>query len=48
MSKRKYTNLKIPLPEIKPMIADGKTHREIEEFFGLRGKRHRKTIFADP
>lgn len=40
MSKRKYTNLKILLPEIKKeMIAEGKSHREIEERFGLTGER---------
>ena len=39
MSKRKYTNLKALLPEIKEMIAEGKSHREIEEHFGLTGER---------
>ena len=39
MSKRKYTNLQILLPEIKEMIAEGKSHREIEEHFGLTGER---------
>lgn len=39
MSKRKYTNLKVLLPEIKAMIATGKSHREIEEYFGLTGER---------
>lgn len=39
MSKRKYTNLKVLLPEIKEMIAEGKSHREIEEHFGLTGER---------
>jgi len=39
MSKRKYTNLKALLPEIKEMIAEGKSHREIEERFGLTGER---------
>ena len=39
MSKRKYTKLKVLLPEIKEMIAEGKTHREIEEYFGLTGER---------
>ena len=39
MSKRKYTNLKILLPEIKEMIAAGKSHREIEEQLGLTGDR---------
>ena len=39
MSKRKYTHTQILLPEIKAMIAEGKSHREIEEFFGLTGDR---------
>ena len=39
MPKRKYTNLQILLPEIKEMIAEGKSHREIEEHFGLTGER---------
>ena len=39
MSKRKHTNLKALLPEIKEMLAEGKSHREIEEHFGLTGER---------
>ena len=39
MSKRKYTHIQEILPEIKVMIANGKSHREIEEFFGLTGDR---------
>ena len=39
MSKRKYTNLKVLLPEIREMLAQGKSHREIEEYFGLTGER---------
>ena len=39
MSKRKYTHIQKLLPEIKSMIASGKSHREIEEFFGLTGDR---------
>ena len=39
MSKRIYTNLRVLLPEIKEMIAEGKSHREIEEYFGLTGER---------
>lgn len=30
MSKRKYTHMQELLPEIKEMIAKGKSHREIE------------------
>ena len=39
MSKRKYTHIQVLLPEIQVMIARGKSHREIEEFFGLTGDR---------
>ena len=39
MSKRRYTHIQEILPEIKAMIANGKSHREIEEFFGLTGDR---------
>lgn len=39
MSKRKYTHMKLLLPEIKAMLAEGKSHREIEEHFGLTGER---------
>ena len=39
MSKRRYTHIQEIFPEIKVMIANGKSHREIEEFFGLTGDR---------
>jgi len=39
MSKRKYTHMKLMLPEIKAMLAEGKSHREIEDHFGLTGER---------
>ena len=39
MSKRKYTHIQKKLPEIKAMIANGKSQREIEEFYGLSGER---------
>ena len=39
MSKRKYTHIQVLLTEIQVMIARGKSHREIEEFFGLTGDR---------
>ena len=38
MPKRKYANLKVLLPEIQEMLAQGKSHREIEEHFGLTGE----------
>ena len=39
MSERRYTHIQEFLPEIKVMIANGKSHREIEVFFGLTGDR---------
>ncbi len=39
MSKRKYTQIQEKLPEIKAMIAEGKSYREIEEILGLSGDR---------
>ena len=39
MSKRKYTHIQTLLPEIKEMISEGKSHREIEQYFSLTGDR---------
>ena len=39
MTKRRYTHIQSLLPEIKAMIAAGKSHQEIEKFFGLTGER---------
>ena len=39
MSKRKYTHIRLLLPEIKAMLSEGKSHREVEEYFGLTGER---------
>ena len=39
MSKRKYTHIQELLPEIKEMIAKGKSQREIEGLLGLSGDR---------
>ena len=38
MAKKEYTHVQVLLPEIKEMIAAGKTQREIAEYFGLRDK----------
>ncbi len=35
---RRYQNMQEIMPEIEQMMAKGKTHREIEEHFGLEGK----------
>jgi hypothetical protein len=39
MLKRNYTRIQVLLPEIKKMIESGKSHREIELYFGLQGDR---------
>ncbi len=38
MEKRRYTKIQIYLPEIKEMIAQGKSQREIAEYYGLSNK----------
>ena len=46
MSRQKYTHVQALLPEIRAMVAAGKTQREIAQHFGLRDKyviKRRKT-----
>ena len=38
MSKRNYTHIKELLPAIQTMVAEGKTQREIAEYFGFKDK----------
>ena len=38
MSKRNYTHVQVLLPEIKAMQAEGKTQREIAEYYGFKDK----------
>lgn len=38
MEKRNYTHVQMLLPEIEAMIAEGKTQREVAEYFGSKGK----------
>lgn len=38
MEKRNYTHIQVLLPEIKAMLAEGKTQREVAEYFGFRDK----------
>ena len=38
MEKRNYTHIQALLPEIKAMLAEGKTQREIAEHYGYRDK----------
>ena len=38
MEKRNYTHIQALLPEIKDMLAEGKTQREVAEHYGFRDK----------
>ena len=38
MSKRNYTHVQTILPEIKAMLAEGKTQREVAEYYGFKDK----------
>lgn len=38
MSKRNYTHIQVLLPEIKAMQTEGKTQREIAEYYGFKDK----------
>lgn len=38
MEKRNYTHVQKLLPEIEAMIAEGKTQREVAEYFGFKDK----------
>ena len=38
MEKRKYTHIQVLLPEIKGMLAEGKTQREVAEHYGFKDK----------
>lgn len=38
MKKRNYTHVQMLLPEIKAMLAEGKTQREVAEYYGFRNK----------
>lgn len=39
MGKRRYIRISLLEAEIDEMLAQGKTHREIEAYFGLEGDR---------
>ena len=43
MEKRKYTHIQVLLPEIKGMLAEGKTQREVAEHYGFKDKQVVKT-----
>ena len=38
MEKRNYTHIQALLPEIKAMLAEGKTQREVAEHYGFQDK----------
>ena len=38
MEKRHYTHVQALLPEIKTMLAEGKTQREVAEYYGFKDK----------
>ena len=38
MEKRNYTRVQVLLPEIKAMLAEGKTQREVVEYYGFQNK----------
>lgn len=38
MKKRNYTHIQALLPEIKAMVAGGKTQREVAEHYGFKDK----------
>ena len=38
MGKRKYTHVQELLPSIKAMLEEGKTQREIAEYYGFKDK----------
>ena len=38
MKKRNYTHVQALLPEIKAMLAEGKTQREVAEHYGFQDK----------
>ena len=38
MEKRNYTHIQALLPEIKTMLAGGKTQREVAEYYGFKDK----------
>ena len=38
MEKRNYTHVQVLLPDIKAMLAEGKTQREVAEHYGFKNK----------
>ena len=46
MKKRNYTHVQVLLPEIKAMLAEGKTQREVAEHYGFKNKQVVKKLLA--
>ena len=44
MEKRNYTHIQALLPEIKAMLAEGKTQREVAEYYGFQDKQVVKSL----
>ena len=44
MEKRNYTHIQVLLPEIKAMLAEGKTQREVAEYYGFQDKQVVKSL----
>ena len=44
MKKRNYTHVQELLPEIKGMLAEGKTQREVAEYYGFHEKQVVKSL----
>ena len=38
MSKREYTHVQVLLPEIERMVEEGRSQREIAEYYGFKDK----------
>ena len=38
MEKRNYTHVQVLLPEIKAMLAEGKTQQEVADHYGFKNK----------
>lgn len=46
MKKRNYTHIQALLPEIKAMLAEGKTQREVAEHYGFQDKQVVKRLLV--
>lgn len=46
MKKRNYTHVQALLPEIRAMLAEGKTQREVAEYYGFQDKQVVKRLLA--